>query len=214
MLAHSMTNIQKYPKKDKGNMTIEAMKQALEALENTTPTGFNMERDKQFYAAITALRTAIAEAEKQEPTSKQSLQVEQEPVAKVRVHMTGGNPGLHWSVTAVNSYDSLPPLADGTLLYTAAQPAPVQEPVALENVYETIIHWDEGGGKRSRRELARRIVALYTTPPAAQRQPLTDEEIDDIWNRYCDEMGEASINDAYDIARAIEAAHGIKEKNT
>jgi hypothetical protein len=56
---------------------------------------------------------------------------------------------------------------------------------------------------------------LYTTPPAAQRQPLTDEEIDDIWNRYCDEMGEASINDAYDIARAIEAAHGITgEKNT
>jgi hypothetical protein len=39
--------------------------------------------------------------------------------------------------------------------------------------------------------------------------PLTDEQIDDIWNRYCDEMGEASINDAYDIARAIEAAHGI-----
>jgi len=50
---------------------------------------------------------------------------------------------------------------------------------------------------------------LYTTPPAAQRQPLTDEQVDDIWNRYCDEMGEASINDAYDIARAIEAAHGI-----
>jgi hypothetical protein len=53
---------------------------------------------------------------------------------------------------------------------------------------------------------------LYTTPPAAQRQSLTDEEIEDIWNRYCDEMGEASITDAYDIARAIEAAHGIGEK--
>ncbi len=87
------------------------------------------------------------------------------------------------------------------------RPEPEQEPVALETVYETIIHWDEGGGKRSRRELARRIVALYTYPP--QRKPLTDEEIDDIWNRYCDEMGEASINDAYDIARAIERAHGI-----
>jgi hypothetical protein len=44
--------------------------------------------------------------------------------------------------------------------------------VALETVYETIIHWDEGGGKRSRRELARRIVALYTTPPAAPVQEL------------------------------------------
>ena len=54
------------------------------------------------------------------------------------------------------------------------------------------------------------VFPLYTTPPAAQRQPLTEEEIDDIWNRYCDEMGEASINDAYDIARAIEAAHGVK----
>ncbi len=41
------------------------------------------------------------------------------------------------------------------------------------------------------------------------RRPLTDQEIDDIWNRYCDEMGEASINDAYDIARAIERAHKI-----
>ena len=45
-------------------------------------------------------------------------------------------------------------------MYKASQPAQ-QEPVALETVYETIIHWDEGGGKRSRRELARRIVALY-----------------------------------------------------
>jgi len=52
-----------------------------------------------------------------------------------------------------------------------AQPAPtVQEPVALEAVYETIINWDEGGGKRSRRELARRIVDLYITSPAAPVQ--------------------------------------------
>jgi len=57
-----------------------------------------------------------------------------------------------------------------------------------------------------------RVDAAIATPPAAQRQPLTEDQIDDIWNRYCDEMGEASINDAYDIARAIEAAHGIGEK--
>lgn len=44
-------------------------------------------------------------------------------------------------------------------------------PVTLETVYETIIKWDEGGGKRSRRELARRIVALYAAPT---QQPLTE----------------------------------------
>jgi hypothetical protein len=40
------------------------------------------------------------------------------------------------------------------------------EPVELETVYEAIIQWDKCGGKRSRRDLAWRIVALYTTPPA------------------------------------------------
>jgi hypothetical protein len=50
----------------------EAAQQALEALENTTPTGFNMERDKQFFAAITALRAALAQQE-QEPVAWQWL---------------------------------------------------------------------------------------------------------------------------------------------
>ena len=64
--------------------------------------------------------------------------------------------------------------------------------------YETMFHCVHQAIKR-------------VTPPAAQRQwvGLTEDQIDDIWNRYCDEMGEASINDAYDIVRAIEAAHGI-----
>lgn len=47
--------------------------------------------------------------------------------------------------------------------------------LTLETVYETIIQWDEGGGKRSRRELARRIVVLVEQP--AQRKPLTEKEI-------------------------------------
>lgn len=59
-------------------------------------------------------------------------------------------------------------------------------------------------------ELIDRVRAHLATIAPPRREPLTDEQIDEIWNRYCDEMGEASINDAYDIARAIEAAHGIK----
>jgi hypothetical protein len=85
-------------------------------------------------------------------------QPEQEPVALV--------------IDGVLVKSSLPEKYTGHL-YTTPPAAPVQEPVALETVYETIIHWDEGGGKRSRRELARQIVALYTTPPAAQRQWVT-----------------------------------------
>ena len=47
---------------------------------------------------------------------------------------------------------------------------------------------------------------LYTTPP--QRKPLTDEEITEVWREL------KSKNEAWsdlDFARAIEAAHGIKE---
>ena len=44
------------------------------------------------------------------------------------------------------------------------------------------------------------LYPLYTTPP--QRKPLTDEEIDQI----CGDVGYGYIN----VARAIEAAHGIK----
>ncbi len=99
-----------------------------------------------------------------------------------------------------------------TALRTAIEQAEKQEPVALEAVYETIIQWDEGGGKRSRRELARRIVDLYTTPPAAQRQPLTDEQIRDLWSWSATTEAERTANtQQHAFARAIEAAHGIKE---
>ena len=45
-----------------------------------------------------------------------------------------------------------------------------QQPVAMEIIYETIIQWDESGGKRSRRELARRIIDLYAHPPQRTEQ--------------------------------------------
>ena len=47
----------------------DALELALEALENTTPTGFNMETDKRFYEAITAIKEALSDPE-QEPVGK------------------------------------------------------------------------------------------------------------------------------------------------
>lgn len=51
-----------------------------------------------------------------------------------------------------------------------------QEPVDLERIYETIIQWDENGGKRSSRELAYLIHALYTAPsisePLGNQKPM------------------------------------------
>jgi hypothetical protein len=81
-----------------------------------------------------------------------------------------------------------------------------QEPVALEAVYETIIQWDEGGGKRSRRELARRIVALYTTPPQRTWVGLTDEQITQVIKSMPRGIkGWMSDWDLYEFSKAIEA---------
>ena len=81
-----------------------------------------------------------------------------------------------------------------------AQPEQEQgEPVAWLNEEKKIIYWhnthetdDYHGFKRT--------TPLYTTP---QRKPLTDEQIQECWYRT---QGDAEL-----FARAIEAAHGIKE---
>ena len=181
----------------------EALKLALEALKDAGKDDFWRYQDK----AITAIKEALA-------------QPEQEPVAW-RIRCT--DPMRDWvlmyrypkteeqfSNMEIQSLYTIPPqswekFCDSNCVWTDHHPdckLAEQKPVALETVYETIIQWDEGGGKRSRRELARRIVSLYTTPP--QRKPLTDEEIKAV-------CAETWSYDPYVIARAIEAAHGIKE---
>jgi len=75
---------------------------------------------------------------------------------------------------------------------------------ALETVYKIIIDWDECGGKRSRRELARRIVDLYTASPQRPWVGLTMADMAELrqggWHNISDER-----------FRVIEAK--IKEKN-
>jgi hypothetical protein len=57
---------------------------------------------------------------------------------------------------------------------------------------------------------------LYTTPYVAtqrqQRKPLTDEHIKKVWGIHDDDDDPTNIVYERDITRAIEAAHGIGEK--
>jgi hypothetical protein len=157
----------------------EAAQQALEAMACMRDMVAHPDNLQFIDNAITALRTALAE-----PEQKPVAWANKDDLGKFDMRVR----------TNCDHYHTVP-------LYTTPPAAPVQEPVALETVYETIIHWDEGGGKRSRRELARRIVALYTHPP--QRKPLTDEEIDAL---PLPPSGTATVRD---IVRLIERAHGI-----
>ena len=159
-------------------MSIEAMKQALEALEyplNTSNEGFDVNMAELLaHRAITSLRQAIAEAEKQ-------------------VTYTGnGTVGREADVNPTGFFFQMPK-------------AEKQEPVVGTKT------WFEDGKVVTQNLYASDI---YTSPP--QRQPLTDEQVRDIAKQYA-----LSLAFPYDskttpemFARAIEAAHGIKEKNT
>ena len=50
-----------------------------------------------------------------------------------------------------------------------------------------------------------RVCGRVTEPTPPQRKPLTEKEIDSIWD------SEKAFADIYAIARAVEQAHGIKE---
>lgn len=79
------------------------MTDIVDRLNASLSVGYS-ELRKEAATTITRLRAKIKQME------------QQKPVAKVRLHQTGGNAGIAWSAQPLNGFDSLPPLRDGDLL--------------------------------------------------------------------------------------------------
>ena len=196
-----------------------AMKQALDALESLADYYYT-ERVK---AAMSALRLAIEQAERQEPapgyckhckqyTIEEPLpappkQEKQEPVA--------------WKNAAMRLGEELSSVGpDGYYDMTAEQWldwAMDQRPTGKQSLQvEPVAWWREDGSICTDERQAgdhdiplythRRLIPRdYTAPP--QRQPLTEEEMELLWsttNRH-----EHFFGQHLDFARAIERKHGI-----
>ena len=95
-------------------MSIEAMKQALEALEYIH-TETTEDEDELIHAAITALRTAIAEAEKQEPVA-----------------------WLYWDSWGTMKLSQIMPPPVGAFPVYTAPPAAQRQPLTKERIGQII----------------------------------------------------------------------------
>jgi hypothetical protein len=145
-------------------MSIEAMKQALEALGSymeATDSEADAEAHSLMAAAFFKLKEAVAEAEKQEPVA--------------------------WADEIIEHLQAL---------YNSEMITENDSGDALIRLDAAICAVEEAEQR-------------HTTPPAAQRQPLTDEQIDAV----CAPLGFAQLSPR-EVARAIEAAHGITGEKT
>ncbi len=187
---------------------IEAMKQALEFIEANTYGGSDVD------VLAMALRTAIEQAEKQEPVAFKDkdrnvvMTIDaSEPIGYVY--------SIHGERIKSAAIDSRVP--NGTPLYTAPPAAPVQELERLRDENERL-HVEN-------RRLIDRIETMgvpvgiggfLTTTNAAQRQwvSLTDGEALTEAARHLGEMHveNCNLSDIKDFARAIEAK--LREKNS
>jgi hypothetical protein len=192
-------------------MTIEAMKQALEALEYTTNLSRFLLNDEANIGpmlkadeAITSLRQAIEQAEKQEP------------VAIYQYQLASGS----WIDQTKNSYDYNVRHGQATVrvVYTTPQPQQAEkqdveqsstesketfdQPVAWMCSDESLLH--KGYSRFSRNCEGAWNIPVYTTPPQREWVGLTDEEIND-----CDPQEDCW--GLHEVARAIEAK--LRSKN-
>lgn len=88
-------------------------------------------------------------------------------------------------------------------LSTTQPSQPQQEPVAWMTQARNFVHPMEFTEEEAK---SYGWKAVYTAPPPA-RKPLTDAQVLELWERTYVQRGSTGI----EFARAIEAAHGIKE---
>jgi hypothetical protein len=187
------------------NMTDkEAMKLALFALDIVK---IQYTQSRHINEAITALKERLAQE-----TALQALHDENERLGLYRDAYAEQEP-VAWFSPSGNLYKTrFHATANGeqvvTPLYTAPPQRTEQKPVAWQFFQDG--KWHNGmevNDHRNHTEAAGVPVRdLYAHPP--QRKPLTDKQIEQVWKRV-------QANDFHDcvqpFARAIEAAHGIKE---
>ena len=189
-------------------MSKEAIKLAIEALQyplNTSHEGFNVDMAELLaHRAIKALEAALAKQEQDEPVAY--INIEKRRLEWAHDYMS-------WDTPTVVNLPRIP-------LYTTPQPKQEQgEPVAWKlmpkNATDAMLKAmdecsTEGYDERLYAGHASSVYtaawdALDTTPQ--QRKPLTDEQIFEVARDHYNPNQRAEIS----FARAIEAAHGIKE---
>jgi len=190
---------------------------------------YDLYKEKVDANVITAIKAALAQP-KQEPVA---WELRAGKTDRVLIEITNNPQRAHdWkaSLEEVVPLYTTPPQRkpeqesdDLTIAYMAGfhagknkdAPQPEQEPVAMRYDFDGYgwLYIDNGSGSNWKEKI-KNAEPLYTTPP--QRKPLTDERISGLWDGHTIPVfGKTGINPIV-FARAIEAAHGIKEreKNT
>ncbi|MEN9711491.1 MAG: hypothetical protein RL441_1483 [Actinomycetota bacterium] len=185
---------------------IEAMKQALEALQGSGYYDTTQQRE-----AITSLRQAIAEAEKQK-----SVLLDNDPEKHPQFYtwtwdewMRGGEWRAEYGwKKPERKVTNLKPLYTHPYVPTERQPKVEQEPVAMLNrcADEKLQIVSDYDRNRSIWELSIGEPHKVYTHPQPKREPLTDEQLQAIAKEHIT-VGTRSFEE---FARRIEAAHGIK----
>ena len=193
----------------------EAAQQALEAWD-----GGDTEWFKRAYTVMENVRAALAEPVLQTCNCRWDGEMQMQQCTLHEAHVDAIK---EWAQRAKFAEKKLAALAEQRLTdmeqkmersiesLKSALAEPVQEPVAGRAFLERILAAIEGvidvaDRKTDEFDALRSCVIdltlmLHTAPP--QRKPLTEEEIDNIWD------SEKVFADIYAITRAIERAHGI-----